>query len=37
MQAVEGGAEKLAVVHRKSWNGTGRSGRPLVFLELFQV
>src|SRR5713226_2988707 len=25
-QAVEGGREELAVIHRKTWCGTGRSG-----------
>jgi hypothetical protein len=26
MQAVEGGIEKFAVIHRKTWNRTGRIG-----------
>ena len=26
MQAVESGTEKFAVIHHKTWNGTGRSG-----------
>jgi hypothetical protein len=26
MQAAEGGAEEFAVIHHKTWNGTGRSG-----------
>jgi hypothetical protein len=28
MQAIEGGAEEFAVIHHKTWNGTGRFGRP---------
>jgi hypothetical protein len=40
MQAAEGGAEKLAVVHRKSWErelaGAAGLGK-FAFLELFQV
>src|SRR6202035_5791423 len=31
MQAVEGGAEELAVIHRKTWNGSGRPGRRSLF------
>jgi hypothetical protein len=26
MQAVESGTEKFAVIHRKTWNRTGRIG-----------
>src|SRR5437868_9942557 len=33
MQAVEGGTEKFAVIHHKTWNGTGRIGRPSFRLE----
>src|SRR3954466_15482781 len=36
MQAVEGGTEKLAVIHRKTWNGT-RPGAASAFLEPFQL
>src|SRR5262245_12045872 len=36
MQAIEGGTEKLAVIHHKTWNGTGRIGFG-AFLEPFQL
>jgi hypothetical protein len=26
MQAAEGGVEEFAVIHHKTWNGTGRIG-----------
>src|SRR5207248_4060823 len=33
MRAVEGVAEKFAVIHHKTWNGTGRIGHPSFRIE----